>query len=146
MTIERWSPFRDFLNLQNEVDHAVRRTVGRPLRRATLWSPAMESFARGDDLVVKLELPGIDPEKVEISIKDDILRVWGERHQHESVSDEDYYRAEFEYGSFERTLALPKEARADDIKATYEKGVLEIVVPKAAAVAEARKVPIHIKK
>src|SRR3972149_5305890 len=103
MTVERWSPFREFLNIQNELDRAFRRTVGWPVRRPTLWSPSLESYARGNDLVVRLEVPGIEPEKVDISIKDNVLRIAGERRQEETVGDEDFYAEEFESGSFGRT-------------------------------------------
>lgn len=117
-----------------------------PRRPGRIWSPALESFARGADLVVRLEVPGIDPDKVDISIKDHTLRMRGERRQTETVSDEDYYAEEFAYGSFERTLTLPRQANAEDVKATYEQGVLEVVVPQGATVTEARKVPVEVKK
>jgi HSP20 family protein len=148
MPMERWSPFRELLNVENELDRTVRRVLGWPGRRpAMAWTPAVESYARGNDLVVKLEVPGIDPDQVEISIKDNILRIQGERRQRETVRDEDYYAEEFSYGSFERTLTLPREAKADDIKATYENGVLEILVPQAAeAAAQVRKIPVQVKK
>lgn len=147
MAIERWGPFRDFLNIQNELDNTFRRTLGWPARPpGQVWSPALESFARGDDLIVKLEVPGIEPEKVEISIKDHTLRIRGERRQAETIDDKDYYAEEFAYGSFERTLTLPREAKVEDVKATYDQGVLEVIVPQGAAVTEARKVPIELKK
>jgi len=146
MPLERWSPFREFLDLQKEMDRILRRTFGWPWRRPTaMWIPPMESYARGNDLVVKLDLPGVEPKDVDISIKDRALTIKGERRQAETVKEEDYYLAETEYGSFERTFSLPKEAKIEDIKATYDKGVLEIVVPQGAAVAEAKKVPIEVK-
>lgn len=147
MATERWSPFREFLNIQNDLDHAFRRTLGWPTHRpGHIWAPALESFARGNDLVVRLEVPGIDPDKVEISIKDHTLRIWGERRREETVNDEDYYAEEFAYGSFERTLTLPRQARVEDVKATYDQGVLEVVVPQGAAVSGARKVPVEVRK
>jgi HSP20 family protein len=148
MPMERWSPFRELLNVENELDRTVRRVFGWPGRRpAMAWTPPLESYARGDDLVVKLEVPGTDPDQVEISVKDNILRIQGERRQKETVRDEDFYAEEFSYGSFERTLTLPREAKTENIKAGYGNGVLEIVVPQAAAAAaEVRKIPVEVKK
>ena len=149
MHIERWSPLSDLLNVQNEVDRMFHRTFGRQGGRkgTEIWAPSLESYARGDDLVVRLEIPGIDVGKVDISVTDHSLRVSGERQQHETVREEDSYFDEISYGCFERSLALPGEAKAEDIKATYENGILEIIVPQATkAAASGRKVPIEVKK
>lgn len=146
MTVERWSPFREFLNLQNEMDRAFRRTFGWPAHRAKTWSPSMESFARENDLVVRLEVPGIEVNQVNITIKDNLLTISGERKHTETVHEEDYYAEEFSYGAFERSLTLPREAKPEDVRATYQNGVLEIVVPQAAVAPEAKKVQIEVKK
>ncbi len=111
--------------------------TGRP------FMPAVDIFERGADLVVKAELPGIDPAKdVTVTIEDGELTIKGERRQEKEVKEEGYYRKESSYGSFERHLPIPKGVTEADIKAEYEDGVLEVVVPGAAKGKEASKAKV----
>jgi HSP20 family protein len=81
-------------------------------------------------VVVRAELPGIDPERdVEITVQDGTLRIHAERREETKTEDKDRYRSEFRYGSFVRTLALPAGASEEDVKATYKDGILEVRVP-----------------
>lgn len=89
----------------------------------------VEEFREGDDLVVRLDLPGVDPEKdVEITADNGVLNVRAERHQSDQMAGRDFYRSEVRYGTVERSLPLPAGASADDVKATYADGVLELRV------------------
>lgn len=102
----------------------------------------VEEFTDGDRLVIRAELPGIDPDKdVEITVSDHTLTIRAERRREEQVEDKDGYRSEFEYGSFVRSLTLPSGAGEADVEATYSDGILEVRVP-VAAETEARKVPV----
>lgn len=102
----------------------------------------LEEFTEDDHVVVRAELPGIDPDKdVEITITDHTLRIHAERRREEKVEEKSGYRSEFEYGSFTRTMALPSGASEEDIVATYHDGILEVRVPVATA-SEARKVMV----
>ena len=104
----------------------------------------VEEFAEDGTLVVRIELPGIDPERdVEISVHDGVLHVKGERTEREEETKKTYYRSEFQYGMFERTVPLPAGATEKDVKATYKDGVLEVRVPMAKAEKEAAKVPVQ---
>jgi HSP20 family protein len=79
---------------------------------------------------VKLEVPGIDPDKdVEIEVENGVLRVSGERKQEERREGDGWFRREMRYGSFERRIALPEGADAENVRATYEAGVLDIAIP-----------------
>jgi HSP20 family protein len=88
-------------------------------------------FEREGEIVVRAELPGVRPEDVEVSILEDSLRIRGERKQKEEVKEENFYRMEQRYGLFERVMQLPTKVKADDIKAKFAEGVLEITMPKA---------------
>src|SRR5579864_1168575 len=90
----------------------------------------VEEFQDGDDLVVRAEMPGIDPDKdVEVSVSDGALHISAHREEKSETKSKDGYRSEFRYGSFARTLQLPAGMDEDTVKATYTDGVLEIRVP-----------------
>ncbi len=106
------------------------------------WAPACDVFSRDGDLVVQLDLPGIDAEKdVQVTLQDGVLCVSGERRE-AGGGDGGYYRREWRYGGFERGFTLPEGATGEGITASYRDGVLEVVVPKAAQRAEPRHVPV----
>lgn len=104
----------------------------------------VEEYRENGTLVIRADLPGIDPEKdVEIEVVDGTLRVSAERRQEEKVEEKDFVRTELRYGSFSRSLHLPPGASEKDVVATYKDGVLEIRIPVAAPQApEAKKIPI----
>jgi HSP20 family protein len=93
------------------------------------WMPEIELFQRGEQLVVRADLPGMKKEDVQIRMDDDTLTIEGERHQEEEVSREGLYRSERTYGSFSRTIPIPPGAGVDEAKANYSDGVLEITMP-----------------
>jgi len=106
------------------------------------WVPACDVFSRDGDLVVQLDLPGIDPDKdVQVTLQDGMLCITGERRE-TGGGDGGYYRREWHYGAFERGFALPEGATGEGITASYRDGVLEVVVPKAIERAEPRQIPV----
>ena len=105
------------------------------------WAPACDVFSQDGDLVVQLDLPGIDLEKdVQVTLQDGVLCITGERR--ETGGEGGYYRREWHYGAFGRGFALPEGATGEGITASYRDGVLEVVVPKAVARAEPRQIPV----
>ena len=103
--------------------------------------PRIEEFREGDEMVVRFEMPGIDPdEDVEITVDHGMLRIKAERREEER--DDDGYRSEFRYGSYARSVGLPAGATEDDVKATYTDGILEVKVPVSDEKAAAKKVPV----
>lgn len=113
------------------------------------FPPATDVFQRDGDLVVRMELPGIDPAKdVTVSLEDGQLVVSGERKEKSEVKREDYYRMESRYGSFRRRIPLPQGVDESRIKAEYRDGVMEIVVQGAARSAapkpEGKAIPIVV--
>jgi len=104
----------------------------------------VEEFSDDGTLVVRAELPGIDPDKdVEISVHDGLLHIKGERSEHEEETKKTFYRSEFRYGMFERTVPLPAGATEKDVRATYKDGMLEVRIPMKTAETEAAKVPVQ---
>jgi HSP20 family protein len=103
----------------------------------------VEEFRDGDMLVVRAEMPGIDPDKdVEITVSDGMLHLSAERRSETKTEDKKGYRSEFRYGSFARSVRLPAGAGEDDVKATYDNGILEVRIPIDESSNGAKKIPI----
>ena len=103
----------------------------------------VEEFREGDEVVVRAELPGIDPDKdVEVTVADGVLHISAHREEKAEHKDKHGYRSEFHYGSFSREVALPTGVDESQVKASYNDGVLEVRAPIPAAKAEVKKVPI----
>ena len=100
--------------------------ITRPAREI----PFIDLSETEENLIIKAEVPGINPEDLDISIADDTLTIKGEMKQEIVSEGEDYHRTERRYGSFSRTLQLPCRITMDDVEATYKKGILNIVLPK----------------
>ena len=107
-----------------------------PLFVAKPFVPITDVFVRNEDLVVRIELPGVEPEDLKVTIEDGHLVIRGERKQDEEVKEEAYYRMEASYGTFERFIPLPEGFEEPRIEAVYTDGVLEVIVPAAAKALE----------
>jgi HSP20 family protein len=92
------------------------------------WVPAIETLQRGDEFVVRAEVPGLAPEEVSVEIGDDQLTIQGERKYDHQEEHEGVFRSERAYGSFYRVVPLPEGAMSDSAQATFKNGVLEIVL------------------
>src|SRR5439155_18083641 len=128
-----WNPWQDLLEMQRELSDFSKLGTGwlAPFTWHTdggWWTPPVDVFARNGDLVVRAELPGVDPDKdVDISYQDGLLTIRGERRKEEKTEQENYYRFESSYGSFSRSIPVPQGVRPEDVKATYENAILEVV-------------------
>ena len=127
MAIIRWDPFREMTQAQSQFSKLVDQVWGG---RQESWLPAIDVFDAKEAVVLKAELPGMDPADIQIEVEDNVLTLKGERRFEEEVDEERYYRVERRYGSFQRSLALPQGMQAAAISASYEDGVLTITVPK----------------
>lgn len=102
------------------------------LGRGFMGGEAMrvEQFTDGDEVVIRAEIPGVDPEEdIEVSVSSGKLTISAERQEREESKDDKGFRSEFHYGSFRRVMALPPGITADDVSAGYEDGILEVRVP-----------------
>lgn len=131
----RKEPLRELRTLQRELDDMFTRVFGRherwlpALLREEEHFPAIDFVRKNDTLVIRAELPGIDPKDVDISVTGNQLRIRGEKKAEQKYGDEDYFMHEIGLGEFERTMTLPEGVNTEEIHASYVKGILEITMP-----------------
>jgi HSP20 family protein len=140
-TMMRWDPFQDLRSAQDEMAqmspmlaHALglhARQQGNDRAMTTAWAPALDISERKDAYLVTVELPGLEPEDLDITMEDGLLTIKGERQFTSESSEQQFHRVERRYGAFRRSITLPAQVQADQIEATFDNGVLQIVVPKA---------------
>jgi HSP20 family protein len=134
MTIVRWEPLRELNSLQSEMNRLFNTvfdtpsgTSGNVLRR---WMPAMDLVESGDHFVLRADLPGMSEDEVNIEFEDGTLTVSGERKAEHEDKREGYVRVERAYGAFRRSLTLPEGVDPEGVAASFDKGVLEVRIPK----------------
>jgi HSP20 family protein len=142
---ETWQGFRGFERFREDLDDLFDRFLRWPAAApaGTPRGPAIESFIEDDHLVVRADLPGIDPAKVEVTVTGNLLTIKGTREAVREEKRRDFIHREVSYGRFERALTLPYDVKADAIAATYSNGVLELTVPRSDAPAN-RKIPVDV--
>jgi HSP20 family protein len=109
--------------------------------------PMADVFARDGSLVIRIDLPGVEPKDIHVKLFEDELSVTGERKADKVVKDEGYYRKEVGYGFFERHMTVPKGIKESEIKAEYDHGVLEITMPRTARTEDlprAKEIPVKL--
>jgi HSP20 family protein len=133
----RWDPFQDLRDAQDEMAqmsprlaHALGLHVQQGSGRATAWAPALDISERKDAYLVTVELPGIELDDLEITMEDGLLTIQGERQFTSESSEQQFHRVERRYGAFRRSITLPAQVQAEQIEASFENGVLQILVPK----------------
>jgi len=134
MAIVRWEPLRELTTLQNEMNRLFSSAFDTPtggngntMRR---WMPAMDLVETESHFVLTADLPGLTEEDVNIEVDDRVLTVSGERKAKHESSKDGYHRVERAFGTFSRSLTLPKGVNAEAVEAAFEHGVLEIRIPK----------------
>jgi HSP20 family protein len=144
-----WRPLRQLSSLHDEIDRMFTEFFGpddrwlvRPFE--TTFVPAVESFVKDDKLVVRADLPGIDPKDVELAVEGDRLSIRGERKEVKEEKDQEYFHREVTAGRFERILVLPGSVDRESVKATYHDGVLEVTMSAPKGMVQ-KKVPIEVK-
>ena len=131
-TLNRWEPFRGAATLQEQVN----RLFGNVLEHSgeasnlTSWAPAVDIYETEHELVVKADLPEVDPKELDIRVENNLLTIRGERKFEKKVNEDNYLRVERAYGSFSRSFSLANTVNADAIKADYQNGVLTLTIPK----------------
>jgi HSP20 family protein len=144
-----WRPFRELSTVHRDIDDLFKRFFGETeewwptTERWGFGFPTIESYVRDGELIVRADLPGIDPKQVELAVEGQRLILRGERKAKEERKETDYFYREAAYGRFERAVDLPESVDTDSIKATYHDGVLEITM-KAPKEMAAKKVPITV--
>src|SRR2546429_2497016 len=136
-TMNRWEPSRGATTLQEHLN----RVLGDMLERAgdesnlTPWAPAVDIFETEHQLVVKADLPDVNPQDLDIRVENNILTIRGERKFENEVNEENYLRVERSYGSFSRRFSLANSVKSDAIQADYQNGGLTLSIPKIGRAA-----------
>lgn len=140
MSLIKWAPFFDSFD---DMDAAFRGLVPTSGHNDS-FMPAVDIYEDQNSVIVETQLAGIDPEKVDIAIENDILSIKGESEKQHEVDEKNYYRKEIRRGSFYRTITLPTHVEGDKATAVAEAGVLKITIPKLA-LPKANKIKIETK-
>jgi HSP20 family protein len=141
-----WKPFRELERVRREMDRLWDTFFEERPRKGGeevgAWLPPLEVAETKNDIVVRIEIPGIDPKDIDISLTNDLLTIKGEKKNEEEETGENYHLTERSYGSFSRSIRLPGEVQSDKISASYKNGILKVTLPKSE---EAKKKEIKIK-
>jgi HSP20 family protein len=129
MSLIRWDPFREFNRLPTRYGDFFGKNWEVPMS-TTVWNPSVDIFETENEVVLKAELPGMNPKDIDVKLENNVLMLKGERHFEKETKEENYHRVEREYGTFSRSFALPTAVNADKVTAEYKDGVLKIVLPK----------------
>ena len=138
----RWEPIRDLMSLQSEMSRLLDSLQPGDVSGAdNAWAPVLDLVEQDDSFQIEVDLPGVRPEDVDVTVDQNLLTVRGERKSTSTVAEENVRRSERRYGSFLRTISLPSHVDAEGIQADFEDGVLHITVPKAEQ-AKPRKIKV----
>jgi HSP20 family protein len=151
MAIVRWEPFRDLVTIQDRMNRIFEdafRGQGRSGEEDWLggsWAPPVDIYEHDGNLVLKAELPGIDPKDVDVRVENNVLTLRGERAFDQEVKRENCHRVERAYGTFSRSFTLPNVVDTQNIKAEFKDGVLRVTMPKREE-AKPKQIQVQITK
>jgi HSP20 family protein len=140
----KWTPFLPDFSGFEDMDKMFSE-VFPSVSKQTGYMPAVDVYEDKNNVIVETQLAGVDPEKVDIAIENDVLTIKGESEKKSEVEDKNYYRKEIRRGSFYRSVPLPAHVVGEKASAVAEDGVLKISVPKAPE-AKAKVIKIKTKK
>lgn len=149
MAIVRWEPFRDLVTAQDRFNRLFEgpfaRIFGEEGITSGAWVPPVDIYEADGNLVLKAELPGVNPDDVEVRIENNTLYLKGERKCEKEVKEENFHRVERSYGSFSRTFTLPQTIDTDKVQAEYKNGVLTLTAPRCEE-AKPKTIKIDVSK
>lgn len=129
MSLIKWDPFREFNMLPGRLGDFLPKDWETAMS-TTAWNPSVDIFENDNDVVVKVELPGMDPKNIDVRLENNVLMLKGERRFERETKEENYHRVEREYGTFSRAFSLPTAVKEEKVNAEYKDGILKIVLPK----------------
>jgi HSP20 family protein len=145
MAIVRWSPFRELVSLQQDMNRLFGDLITQPAEsggEVAVWVPAVDVSEDGDNITVKVEVPGVKKDDIKISVVNNVLSIKGEKRMETETKEKNFHRVERVYGAFFRSLELPGPVIADKVKANYADGVLVITLPKSEE-TKPKEIPIE---
>ncbi len=128
--IRLWSPFHEIERVRREFDRLIDNFFGDESERNIVFTPSIDMYETDKDIVIKAELPGVEKDNIELVVKDNFVHIRAERKEEKENKTEKYHRIERFYGSMERVIPLPVDVKAEETKAEYKNGILEIRIPK----------------
>jgi HSP20 family protein len=141
-----WIPFRELGEFRRNIDDVLedlRRRIGYPGSRSIALKPPMESFVEERNLTVRVELPGIDPNDITVNVVGDMLTIRASRQEEHETKKRDFLHREFRYGAIERSMTIPLGVKAEDVKATFSNGLLQLTIPILEETAP-KEVKVHV--
>jgi len=129
-----WVGFGHLTDLRDEIDRLFEAPLAELTRTSQLlsgWTPALDMFEDKDNVYVRMELPGMRKEDIDLSLHNGSLSISGERKTDDKYQNAEVYRAERFVGRFQRTVTLPTPVKGEKVKAQYKDGILTVTLPKA---------------
>ncbi len=130
MSLIKWNPYHDHLNF-DDMDKIFNEMLPAVRSNQFGFTPAVDMYEEQDNIIVETQLAGIDPEKISVSIENDVLCLQGEAEKKSEIDEKNYYRKEIRRGTFYRSIPLPAKVDGDRASAINEDGILKISIPKA---------------
>jgi HSP20 family protein len=132
-TVQNWSPAREMDRVRQNFDDFFNRFFGTrrpipPMSERLMW-PAVECFRENDRLVLRADIPGVDPKDVKVSVHGNVLTLSGSREEKHEQKARDYIKREFSYGAFQRPLTLPPDVDTGQMTTSHSQGVIELTMP-----------------
>ncbi len=140
MAIVKWDPFGDIENFFEDDDFFA------PTFPKITSDFAVDVYEKEGNVVVEMQVPGIDPKDINVSVEEGYLRVSGSRKEEKEEKKKHYYRKEIRKGAFERVVALPAEVVGEKAQAEHKDGLLKVIIPKAKKTPKAKKIAVKAKK
>ena len=137
MTLVKWTPKRNMMNIFDEVEHMIHQTFGNSFENSSsklAYCPLMNVNETDSDYLIMMDLPGVERKDVEVNLRNGVLTVLGERKTSERGDEKNQILDETIYGTFSRSLELTSTILEEKIKAKFKNGVLNITIPKAEEV------------
>ena len=148
MTLVRWRPRNDIFRFRDEMDRLFDDFMDRfPTRRGSeerMWSPEVDIHETEDEVVVEAEIPGMNQKDINVSIRDNVLTLKGEKKQEQKEQNANYHRVERTHGTFTRVFTLPTTVVADKATATSKAGIVHLTLPKAEE-AKPKDIAVQVK-
>jgi HSP20 family protein len=130
----KWEPFRDLMAMQDRMTRLFDETLSRMWKeevpKGTVWSPPVDILEKENEVILKVDLPEVGQNEIDIKVEENTLSIQGERKFTKESPDTNYLKIERPYGTFQRTFAIPRGIDQEKIKASCKDGVLRIVLPK----------------
>jgi len=133
MTLVKWEPFRDLMTMQDRMTRLIDETLSRIWKEEGgqgAWSPPVDILEKGDEVILKVDLPEVNQNEIDIRAEESTLIIQGERRFIKESSEENYVQIERPYGTFRRTFSIPRTIDQEGIRASYKDGVRRVVLPR----------------